>query len=119
MYIYMLSVTKIYTASRFKAGDSNSDSDFTIEFSRTINVPDDTIAYINDIVLPVSWSTNDERHNKLYYSISHNVNGRHDTSYWISPTEFTTYNGTTLADELMAQMNDGLYDNMKEQLNLY
>ena len=104
--------------SRFKTSDSKSDSDFTLELPRPINIPDDTTQYINDIGLPVAWSTIDERNNKSYDSISHNVNGRYDTSYWILPTEFTTYNGTTLADEMMAQMNDGLYDNMKEQLNL-
>ena len=64
-------------------------------------------------MLPVSWTTIDERHNQLYYSISHNVDGRYETSYWILPTDFKNYNGTTLADAMMGNMNDGLYDNMK------
>ena len=61
----MLEVRKIYIDTRFKTEDSKPDSDFTIELPKTINIPDDTIAYIKDIVLPVSWTTIDERHNKL------------------------------------------------------
>ena len=97
----------------FKTSDSKSDSDFTIELPNTINIPEDTICYINDIVLPVSWTTIDERHNNLYYSISHYVNGKYDTSYWTLPSYFINYNGTTLAEELMVNMNDGLYADMK------
>jgi hypothetical protein len=61
----MLEVKKIYIDTRFKTSDSKSDSGFTIELPKTINIPDDTLAYINDIVLPVSWTTIDERNNKL------------------------------------------------------
>ena len=109
----MLEVKKIYIDTRFKTEDSKSDSDFTIELNKTINIPEDTVAYINDIVLPVSWTTIDERNNKLYYSISQYVNGAYDTSYWILPTDFKNYNGTTLAEEMMEKMNDGLYEDMK------
>ena len=76
----MLEVKKIYIYTRFKTADSRSDSDFIIEFAKTINIPEDTIAYINDIVLPVAWTTIDERTNKLYYSISHYVHGGYETS---------------------------------------
>ena len=68
---------------------------------------------MHDIVLPVSWTTIDGTNNKLYYSISHYVNGGYDTSYWISPTDFNDYNGSSLAEELREQMNDGLYADMK------
>jgi hypothetical protein len=97
----MLEVKKIYIDTRFKTSDSKSDSAFTIELPKTINIPDDTIAYIYDIVLPVSWTTIDERTNKLYYSILTYANGGWGTSYWILPTDFLNYNGTTLADEMM------------------
>ena len=103
----MLAVKQIYIDTRFKTEDSKSDSDFTIELPKTVNIPDDTIAYINDIVLPVSWTTIDEATNKLYDAISHYVNGGYDTSYWILPSDFKNYNGSTLAEELMVKMNDG------------
>jgi hypothetical protein len=86
----MLEVTKIYIDTRFKTPESKSDSDFTIELPKTINIPDDTLAYINDIVLPVSWTTIDEINNKLYYSVLHYADGGWDYSYWILPTDFKT-----------------------------
>ena len=109
----MLEVKKIYIDTRFKTSDSRSDSDFTVELPKTINIPEDCIAYINDIVLPVSWTTIDERNNKLYYSISHYVNGSYEISYWVLPTDFKNYNGSTLVEEMMEKMNDGLFDDMK------
>ena len=84
----MLEVTKIYGDTIFKTPESKSDSDFTIELPKTINIPEDTIAYINDIVLSVSWTTIDERNNKLYYSILHYADGGWDKSYWVPPTDF-------------------------------
>ena len=51
--IYMLEVTKIYIATRFKTADRKSYSQFTLELPKTVKMPDATIAYINDIVLPV------------------------------------------------------------------
>ena len=113
----MLDVNKIYIYiyiyTKFKTEDSKSDSGFTIELPKTINIPDDTIAYIHDIVLPVSWTTIYEINHKLYYSISHYVNGGHDTSYWILPSDFKNYNGSTLAEELIEKMNDGLHADMQ------
>ena len=59
-----------------------------MELPNTINIPDDTLAYTHDIVLPVSWTTEDERDLTLCYSILHYENGAYDTSYWVSPTGF-------------------------------
>ena len=62
----MLDIKKVYIDTRFKTEDSNSHSDFFIELPRSLNVPDNTICYITDIVIPVSWHTVDARNNKLY-----------------------------------------------------
>ena len=66
-------------------------------------------------MLPVSWTTIDEINNTLYYSISQYVNGKHDNYYWILPTDLNQYNGSTLAEALMVNMNDGFYADMKTQ----
>ena len=55
----------IYIYTRFKTADRKSDSDLTRELPKTINIPEDTICYINDIVLPVSWTTIDQRNTNL------------------------------------------------------
>jgi hypothetical protein len=64
-----MEVKKIYVETRFKSNDSISDSDFNIELPRTFNVPENCICYIDDFVIPVSWSTIDDRNNKLYMHI--------------------------------------------------
>ena len=68
MYIYieLLDIKKVYIDTRYKTDDSKSHSDFFIELPRTLNVPDNTICYVTDVVIPVSWSTVDVRNNKLY-----------------------------------------------------
>ena len=61
-----LDIKKIYVDTRFKTADSKSDTDFNIELPRTFNVPDGVVAYIDDIVIPISFSTVDDRSNNLY-----------------------------------------------------
>jgi hypothetical protein len=62
----MLDIKKVYIDTRYKTVDSNSDSDFFIELPLAVNIPDKCICYIDDIVLPVSWTMIDNRNNKLY-----------------------------------------------------
>ena len=57
---------KIYIDSRFRTANSKSESDFNVELPRSFNVPDGVVAHIDDIVIPVSWSTIDERNNTGY-----------------------------------------------------
>ena len=61
-------MTKIYIDSRFKTANSMSDSDFNVELPRSFNVPDGVVAHIDDIVIPSSWTTVDERNNMCYVS---------------------------------------------------
>ena len=64
-----LDIKKVYIDTRFKTKDSLSNSDFWVELPRSLNVPDDCICYIDDVVVPVSWSTVAARNNKLYLDI--------------------------------------------------
>ncbi len=57
---------KIYIDSRFRTANSKSETDFNVELPRSFNVPDGVVAHIDDIVVPVSWSTIDERNNIAY-----------------------------------------------------
>ena len=62
----MLDIKKVYIDTRYKTEDCNSHSDLFIELPRTLNVPENTICYITDVVIPVSWSTVDIRNIMLY-----------------------------------------------------
>ena len=61
-----LDMQTIYIDSRFRTKDSKSEADFSIELPRSFNVPDGVVAHIDDIVIPVSWGTVDERNSLCY-----------------------------------------------------
>ena len=52
-----LDVKKFYVDTRFKTKESASDSDFYVQLPRQFNVPENVVAYIDDIVIPVCWRT--------------------------------------------------------------
>ena len=60
-----LDMKQIYIDSRFRTKNSKNESDFNIELPRSYNIPDGVVAHIDDIVIPVSWSTTEP---KLLYS---------------------------------------------------
>mgnify|MGYP000518002737 FL=1 len=64
-----MDIKKVYIDTRFKTADSRSDSDFYVELPRTLNIPDKCACYIDDIVIPVSWNTIDERNQNLYLQV--------------------------------------------------
>ncbi len=60
----------IYIDFRFRTKNSKSENNLCIELPRSFNVPDGVVAHIDDIVLPVSWTTIDERNRNCYISVS-------------------------------------------------
>ena len=60
-----LDMQKNYIDSRFRTAGSKSESDFNVELPRSFNVPDGVVAHIDDIVVPVSWRTVDDRNNRM------------------------------------------------------
>ena len=101
-----LDIKKIYVDSRFRTSDSKSNSDFTIDLPRNFNVPDDTVCYIDDIVLPVSWATIDYRNRYVYFSVFY------DDQTWIryDPLPTKNYNGASFASALQTLMNTTAFD---------
>jgi hypothetical protein len=95
-----LDMQKIYIDSRFRTAGSKSETDFNVELPRSFNVPDGVVAHIDDIVIPVSWSTIDERNNIAY------------VNFYILNTQlmkvFTfdakNYDGFTFATELQQKL---------------
>ena len=59
-------IKKVYIDSRYKTSDSISNSDFKFELKEQIDIPDNTVCYIDDISIPHSWYTVEEYNNKLY-----------------------------------------------------
>ena len=48
-------IKKVYIDSRYSTSDSNSNSDFKFELKEQIDVPENTVCYIDDISIPHSW----------------------------------------------------------------
>ena len=94
---------KIYIDSRFKTANSKSDSDFNVELPRSFNVPDGVVAHIDDLVIPVSWRTVDDRNNQCHVSFwttGTSVNVRESTF----TLDSSNYDGTTFASALQAKL---------------
>ena len=62
----MTSIRRIYIDSRQRT--SGSDSDFTYDLPRSIEVPDHTIAFVDSVLLPNVFTSLHENNNRLYVS---------------------------------------------------
>ena len=100
-------MTKIYIDSRFRTANSKSESDFNVELPRSFNVPDGVVAHIDDIVIPVSWRTVDDRNNKChvaFFTTGTSVNARESTI----TLDSQNYDGTTFASALQAKLTTAI-----------
>ena len=96
---------KIYIDSRFRTANSKSESDFNVELPRSFNVPDGVVAHIDDIVIPVSWSTVDERNNMCYVAFGGVSAGVRERSFAIASGN---YDGNTFGIALAAGLNTAI-----------
>ena len=92
---------KIYIDSRFRTANSKSETDFNVELPRSFNVPDGVVAHIDDIVIPVSWSTIDERNRNVHVRMYSGGTITPDT-YAFAPAN---YDGFQFAAELELNLN--------------
>ena len=59
-------IEKAYVDLIFKTRDSNSDSDLNVELKEPLDLPDNTVCYVDDISIPHTWRTTEIHHNKFY-----------------------------------------------------
>ena len=94
----MLPIKKIYIDSRFMSSDSKSSSDFKIDLPQNIDLPEDTVFYMDDICIPYSWYVIDEdRNNKFYFKIGSTV--------YVKTIPAGNYSTTTFNAIIVALMN--------------
>ena len=94
----MLPIKKIYIDSRYKSGDSASDSNFYIDLPINMLMPDNTGFYIDDVAIPVSWYVIDAgRNDALHFKVL-------DQKFKVNLTP-GNYSLVTLNDELVGKMN--------------
>jgi len=100
-----LQIRKIYIDSRFKTPGSKSSSDFYIDLPESISIPDNTVCFIDNVVIPNSWKTIDSSNNKLYVKRTATGTGVINLFKVITLTE-NSYSATTLRAELQTQLNN-------------
>ena len=94
-----LDISKIYIDTRFRA--SGDETDFTVELPRVFNVPPNTTCWIDDIVIPVSWSSIDSRNNMCYVRFNCG-NFQRDTEFAFTPGNYT---GAEFQSALSVKLN--------------
>ena len=92
-------IKKIYVDSRYKTSDSVSNSDFKFELKEQIDVPDNTVCYIDDISIPHSWYTVENYINKLYIE---NTNSDFTLTAAVLTIPEGNYTATNLASTLQS-----------------
>ncbi len=105
---------------------SKSESDFSIALPRSFNVPDGVTAHIDDIVIPVSWSTIDQRNQNCYIAFACGGSLREANFTFDSKTTRNAAFAKDLAAKLTAAI-DGfavvptficMYSNLENQLTI-
>ena len=100
-----LDIQKIYIDTRFRTKNSKSETDFSIELPRSFNVPDGVTAYIDDIVIPVSWNTVDERNRHCFLRLTYGDTVKYDDFYITTQN----YTGSQFATELESELNIAIH----------
>ena len=96
-------ITKVYIDSRFKTKDSKSNSDFKYELVESIQLPDKCAAYVDDVIIPVSWYNIDEHNRYLYVRRFEDLtNTKTDR---IVPIEISNHTPDTLTDSVQEALN--------------
>ena len=61
-----LPIKKVYIDSRFKTSDSASDTHFKYELVESLQLPENTVCFIDDVIIPHSYFNVDSNNNLLY-----------------------------------------------------
>ena len=72
-------VKKVYVDSRFRTNDSDNNSDFKFELIEALELPDNTVCYVDDISIPHTWRTIETYNNKFYIILKTTVSNDNTT----------------------------------------
>ena len=91
---------KIYVDSRYSTTESSSDSDFKIQLSRNIYLPEKCVMHIENVTMSHSWYTIETGINDLMYV-------KLETSFYIVTIPSNNYTGASLASTLATALGSG------------
>ena len=96
----MTSNRRIYVDSRLRS--SGTSSDFTVELPRSFEVPDQTIAFIDSVLVPNVFPTIHENNNMLYFAEFTNPSNVTEHIYTLDEGNYT---GSQLAQLVQDKIN--------------
>ena len=74
-------IKKAYADSRFRTFDSTSDRDLKFELKEPLDIPANTICYVDDISIPHTWRRIESHNNKFYICLKTEYLNGFETSY--------------------------------------
>ena len=95
-----LEIKKIYIDSRYSTTESSSDSDFKIQLSRNIYLPEKCVMHIENVTMSHSGYTIETGINDLMYV-------KLETSFYIVTIPSNNYTGASLASTLATALGSG------------
>jgi len=96
-------IKKVYIDSRFKTKDSKSNSEFKYELVESIQLPDKCVAFIDDVIIPVSWYNIDENNRYLYIRRFQDLSNTKTDR--IVPIEVSNHTPDSLTDAVQDALN--------------
>ena len=90
-------IKKVYTDSRYKTDDSVSNSGFKFEITEALDLPYNTVCYIDDISVPRTWYIVEEYNDQLYID---STNSDLTLKAYISIVPYGNYTASSLATML-------------------
>ena len=105
-----LEVKKIYVDSRFCTPDSNNDSDFKIQLSRNIDLPEKCVMHVENITMPHAWYSIETGINNLIYV-------KLGTTCLIATIPSTNYIGSTFATAVATALGNGFTSSYEVNTN--
>ena len=97
-----LNVRKLYIDTRYKLDPNGSNTKFTIEFPQTIECPENTVMFVDEIVLPNTITTVQQDVNDRVYLVVKYNNSLH---YFNAQLPEKNYTLPSFAEELKGQLN--------------
>ena len=73
-----LPIKKIYIDTKYKTHDSISNSHFKVTLPQTVQLPDNTVFYVDDICIPHSWYNISEGINDRFFTCNINISSNNE-----------------------------------------
>ena len=101
----------MYVDSRFRTNGSESNSGLKFELNQALDLPDNTVCYVDDISIPHTWRTIESHKNIFYITLkTEAINADTTSTYDWLPYVLTipegNYNGYRLASGIQDLLND-------------